>query len=280
MNEDSILAVQVFDQKKFKKKDQGFLGVINIRIGDLIELAPDADGTAPLQPPSPPCILTQLIAKRFADQMLTKDLKKSTDNLVVHGKLIVNLSTNLTTPPRGQQGPASPSRSSLGPTPQGSNVSTLTPERGAERPVSALSGPNGTAHHTGPQMTIPHRPASMVQPTTTSNAAGPTERPRHNSALSPFEDAQGRLPAGWERREDNLGRTYYVDHNTRTTSWNRPTASGATAEARDNREAATQVERQRHQNRTLPEDRTGANSPSLPGQGEQTPPSPTMRQRL
>lgn len=45
MNEDSILAVQVFDQKKFKKKDQGFLGVINVRIGDVIELAPDADGT-------------------------------------------------------------------------------------------------------------------------------------------------------------------------------------------------------------------------------------------
>jgi hypothetical protein len=45
VNEDSILAVQVFDQKKFKKKDQGFLGVINIRIGDIIELAPDADGT-------------------------------------------------------------------------------------------------------------------------------------------------------------------------------------------------------------------------------------------
>lgn len=38
------MAVQVFDQKKFKKKDQGFLGVINIRIGDVIELTPEADG--------------------------------------------------------------------------------------------------------------------------------------------------------------------------------------------------------------------------------------------
>lgn len=47
VNEDSILAVQVFDQKKFKKKDQGFLGVINIRIGDVIELTPEADGTGP-----------------------------------------------------------------------------------------------------------------------------------------------------------------------------------------------------------------------------------------
>lgn len=44
MNEDSILAVQVFDQKKFKKKDQGFLGVINVRIGDVIELTSDSDG--------------------------------------------------------------------------------------------------------------------------------------------------------------------------------------------------------------------------------------------
>lgn len=52
VNEDSILAVQVFDQKKFKKKDQGFLGVINVRIGDVMELSPEADGTEP-NPPLP-----------------------------------------------------------------------------------------------------------------------------------------------------------------------------------------------------------------------------------
>ena len=46
-NEASILAVQVFDQKKFKKKDQGFLGVINIRVGDVMpDLGPDSDGMA------------------------------------------------------------------------------------------------------------------------------------------------------------------------------------------------------------------------------------------
>jgi hypothetical protein len=44
VNEDCILAVQVFDQKKFKKKDQGFLGVINIRVGDVIELVAESDG--------------------------------------------------------------------------------------------------------------------------------------------------------------------------------------------------------------------------------------------
>jgi len=42
--EDSILAVQVFDQKKFKKKDQGFLGVINVRVGDVVDFSAGEDG--------------------------------------------------------------------------------------------------------------------------------------------------------------------------------------------------------------------------------------------
>ena len=35
-------------------------------------------------------------------------------------------------------------------------------------------------------------------------------------------DEYGPLPWGWQRRTDDLGRTYYVDHNTRTTSWHQP----------------------------------------------------------
>uniref|UniRef100_A0A3B3ZF31 E3 ubiquitin-protein ligase n=1 Tax=Periophthalmus magnuspinnatus TaxID=409849 RepID=A0A3B3ZF31_9GOBI len=31
------------------------------------------------------------------------------------------------------------------------------------------------------------------------------------------------LPPGWEERQDNLGRTYYVNHESRTTQWQRPT---------------------------------------------------------
>ncbi|KAI1081131.1 HECT-domain-containing protein [Whalleya microplaca] len=238
-SEDSILAVQVFDQKKFKKKDQGFLGVINVRMGDVIELADGAD-----------------------DQMLTRDLKKSTDNLVVHGKLIINLSTNMTTPARPtQQAPsASSSRPSLAPQP-----SNLSNDRAAERPTSATSGLNGLAP--GAQTTLPLRPNGTAAGAPAANGAS-SQPPRSTTQMSPFEDSQGRLPAGWERREDNLGRTYYVDHNTRTTSWNRPTVAGA-ENARGEREAATQVERQRHQNRTLPEDRTGTNSPTLQQQQAQ-----------
>ncbi|KAG8168790.1 hypothetical protein KVR01_001539 [Diaporthe batatas] len=235
VNEDSILAVQVFDQKKFKKKDQGFLGVINIRIGDVIELAPDAD-----------------------DQMLTRDLKKSTDNLVVHGKLIINLSTNLSSPPRGQ---AASNRPPMG-SPHPAGAGSLNPDRSSERPTSAMGTPSGSTN--GNPANLPHRPASMTAPSASQPASNGGAQQRGNSTLSPFEDAQGRLPPGWERREDNLGRTYYVDHNTRTTSWNRPSASGAVNSARQ--EESTQVERQRHQNRTLPEDRTGSSSPTLQAQ--------------
>ena len=34
----SVLAVQIFDQKKFKKRDQGFLGVINVPVAQVIDL--------------------------------------------------------------------------------------------------------------------------------------------------------------------------------------------------------------------------------------------------
>lgn len=36
------------------------------------------------------------------------------------------------------------------------------------------------------------------------------------------DDTGDRLPEGWEHRIDALGRNYYVDHNTRRTTWNRP----------------------------------------------------------
>uniref|UniRef100_A0AAZ3R162 HECT-type E3 ubiquitin transferase n=1 Tax=Oncorhynchus tshawytscha TaxID=74940 RepID=A0AAZ3R162_ONCTS len=38
--------------------------------------------------------------------------------------------------------------------------------------------------------------------------------PRHNHLLPA-------MPPGWEERQDNLGRTYYVNHETRTTQWHR-----------------------------------------------------------
>ena len=192
--------------------------------------------------------------------MLTRDLKKSNDNLVVHGKLIVNLSTTLgpTTNTSGQPGSSLAIANGAGP-------SSLN--GGPPRSPVSTNGPNGEAsqgHHP------PLSPGHSQDP----SSSGPATAPPPNIAVhsagsgqgrgqSSFVDTQGRLPAGWERREDNLGRTYYVDHNTRTTTWTRPSTTYNERDQRTALAASTQVERQRHQNRTLPEDRTGASSPGL-----------------
>src|SRR5437763_11270911 len=108
--------------------------------------------------------------------MLTRDLKKSNDNLVVHGKLIVNLSTNLSHPirPAGQvpnrpsfNAPSSSHGSGVGPQPKpiggpsqetlGSSSSISNPQ-GGHLPIRALSTGNG-----GPSA-APAQPNGIPQP--------------------------------------------------------------------------------------------------------------------
>ncbi|KAH7085173.1 hypothetical protein BKA63DRAFT_12371 [Paraphoma chrysanthemicola] len=244
VTEESVLAVQIFDQKKFKKKDQGFLGVINVRIGSVIDL--DAGG----------------------DEMLTRDLKKSNDNMVVHGKLILNLSTNLAAPIT--QGAAAPARPAASPHPSMSGLST----NGVSTPHQSSSNlhpdvfpgqqrPQGPAQPAAQRLSQPPAAAPPASAPPLQAPSGAPPQNRTNGAYSAFEDAQGRLPNGWERREDHLGRTYYVDHNTRQTTWIRPGAGFSQTDSQNAMAAQTQQERTRHQNRMLPEDRTGANSPTL-----------------
>lgn len=192
--------------------------------------------------------------------MLTRDLKKSTDNLVVHGKLIVNLSTNLSTP--------------------ASNANRPTPSTSASAANGLSTFPGGTSQSQAPRISpAPSRVAtnSSAGPSSSSPALNGTpsqpSNPPRSGGFSSFEDNQGRLPAGWERREDNLGRTYYVDHNTRSTTWQRPSTHYNEREQRSQMEANMQMERRAHQNRMLPEDRTGTSSPSIPDQPSQSSPS-------
>lgn len=192
--------------------------------------------------------------------MITRDLRKSNDNLVVNGKLILNLSTNLRAPiANGSSNSTRPSNSSAGPSTNGAHTpstpagaqsnASLATDRPTSNPGSAAASRQNT---------------NTVMPPAGAPANGTNGPARHNqSGFSAFEDAQGRLPPGWERREDNLGRTYYVDHNSRQTTWIRPTANFNAGEQRAQMEQQQQVERTRHQQRMLPEDRTGANSPTL-----------------
>ena len=50
MTNRSVIAVQVFDQKKFKKKDQGFLGIVKVQVADVFDISVGGDGRHCLLP--------------------------------------------------------------------------------------------------------------------------------------------------------------------------------------------------------------------------------------
>ena len=177
-------------------------------------------------------------------EMLTRDLKKSNDNVVVNGKLILNLSTNLQRPAANSSVPAAQRSTTSVPQTNGASTSASASQVDMQPPPGAPAGPPPSNSLTGP-----------------AGAAGAAARA---NGLTAFEDSQGRLPGGWERREDNLGRTYYVDHNSRQTTWIRPTDSTSSGAGRAAADRETAAQRVSHQNRMLPDDRTGANSPTLP----------------
>lgn len=64
--------------------------------------------------------------------------------------------------------------------------------------------------------------AAAVSPSQAPNGiVGPPPGPHRVDPRS-ASGVDDPLPAGWEMRYDTYGRRYYVDHNTRSTSWERP----------------------------------------------------------
>ncbi|CAI4404109.1 BAQ_1a_G0015850.mRNA.1.CDS.1 [Saccharomyces cerevisiae] len=231
INENSILTIQVFDQKKFKKKDQGFLGVVNVRVGDVLGHLDEDTATSSGRP---------------REETITRDLKKSNDGMAVSGRLIVVLSKLPSSSPHSQApsghtassstNTSSTTRTNGHSTSSTRNHSTSHPSRGTAQAVE-LTLQSGTTAATN-TATTSHR--------STNSTSSATRQ------YSSFEDQYGRLPPGWERRTDNFGRTYYVDHNTRTTTWKRPTLDQTEAERGNQLNANTELERRQHRGRTLP----------------------------
>ncbi|KNE55628.1 hypothetical protein AMAG_01515 [Allomyces macrogynus ATCC 38327] len=197
----SVIAVQIFDQKRFKRAgNQGFLGVVNVQVGQVLNLD-SAD----------------------ADEMLTLELKKSQSVDVVRGKVIINLSTMV----------------------MGANRAAPV----ATASSSAANGAGAATASTASSTPSSAPPGASVQGNGASN----------HGSFSSTSDHLGSLPPGWERRIDHLGRTYYVDHNTRTTTWNRP-AVNATANN-------VELERQRHNERSLPGEQRNQSPAQTPQTG-------------
>jgi len=78
--------------------------------------------------------------------------------------------------------------------------------------------------------------------------------PNSNSSSSPNSatDNDDNLPAGWEKRIDKYGRTFYIDHNTQTTTWIRPPTGISSRELEQRQSALVDQQRRAHEQRTLP----------------------------
>ncbi|KAJ4001408.1 hypothetical protein F5050DRAFT_1560835 [Lentinula boryana] len=278
VKDSSVLAVQIFDQRKFKRRDQGFLGVVNVRVSDVLDL------------------------ELGGHEMLTLDLKKSNDNLVVHGKLIIYLSTNVSQP-IPNPGPsqvnglssaladmglntanspgASTSNLTLPSNPSGtlsrtaSSHATATDDTTTTSVVTPSSAPSTETEQSSSQTVAasPSPPNSVSGTISSANNTAPANAVMNPSAtasgnanqmrnFNPNVDQYGRLPPGWERRIDPLGRTYYVDHNTRTTTWNRPSDSAAVNN--DVQDSETNAARDQHSRRILADDLLEANNSNSP----------------
>ncbi|XP_075996384.1 NEDD4-like E3 ubiquitin-protein ligase WWP2 isoform X2 [Genypterus blacodes] len=100
----------------------------------------------------------------------------------------------------------------------------------AAQDALGMAGPSDPGPSSAPGAEQPSSSSTATEPNSDSLPAGWEQRvlPHgrvyyvdHNTKTTTWERP---LPPGWEKRVDQRGRFYYVDHNTRTTTWQRPTA--------------------------------------------------------
>jgi len=194
----SVISIQIFDQKKWKQtENQGFLGVVTLQISKIIVWNSQAE----------------------YDAILTCKLKPSNDSTAssVTGKLIIQIN-------------AKPVQNAAANT---NSIPASTQPEVASTPVQSS---NSLTTNTNPTPFIPQTSTQLNQ----SFIATPTSSQANSPAIYQLPNQQvftvaqpnfqrpiilnnNGLPPGWEERRDQHNRVYYVDHNTRTTTWKRPT---------------------------------------------------------
>lgn len=149
-------------------------------------------------------------------EMLTQELKKSNDNMPVSGKIIIHLSTNITTS-LNNPGPSQLAASSLLSTLRGNSsaVSLVPPgtSGSSNTPVASTSGvavPDGDGSPTAEASSSTANGDVQRNDAITTPAITNGQNPSTDRNFSATEDQYGPLPPGWERRTDHLARTYYV----------------------------------------------------------------------
>lgn len=241
LSSQSVVLIEIFDNRKFKKRDQGFLGVVSILAAEATDYADR--GGAYLG-----TIAGSSLTGTRQSGLVTKDLSPSGNNLIVHGKLMFSFS-HVVPPPSSRspslstlrisrnssslgQGDATTSRQSLAPSSrrreeEPSRPTLLSPRASLAPPVHPLRPTSSQSFSsTQEQSSRLSTHSQMFSPRPISSGGRqtsytPTSPSRTDSDLHTTADGSP-LPPGWTRRVDPQGRHYYVDHNTRSTTWQPP----------------------------------------------------------
>ncbi|KAJ1674262.1 hypothetical protein EV182_003640, partial [Spiromyces aspiralis] len=202
----SVVAVQVFDQKKFKKKGQGFLGVINFQIGQYLNLSMPSN------------------AAEF-----TQELKNSNSLEPVQGHLTIHLDMNINSS-HTSSGPRIPSHTLQNISAVPASTTHLVPE-GPARDDTLPPGWEQRVDHAGRIYYVDHntRTTTWRRPTNPSSASAnrPGVGGGYPGTVSEAQRRQHqnrRLPGaeGSGGTDNSLGRPYFVNHLARTTTWDDP----------------------------------------------------------
>ncbi|KAL7844176.1 hypothetical protein SRHO_G00227150 [Serrasalmus rhombeus] len=117
---------------------------------------------------------------------------------------------------------------------------SLTPDTNGEIPGTSTAGSLLSSRLRSSSMTDgvsdqAQPPPPMSSQSRRSRAQTVTGVEEHMSPSAVYAATTPGLPPGWEERKDAKGRTYYVNHNNRSTTWTRPilqhTEDGASSSA-------------------------------------------------
>ncbi|KAG2153107.1 uncharacterized protein EDB93DRAFT_1136648 [Suillus bovinus] len=207
----STIIIQIFDQKRFRKRDQGFLGLVELTGQEAIEHTANSY------------------------RLITHDLRQSSTGSSVYGKMLFSFSLPPNTPSDAGQSNLLPSISSNRSLRPRQSTPMLHPESSTRVPALPR------APSLGPLLNR-RGSTSNSESRTSSDSATTISRPpigiarevsltgQSTTSTSGDDEDELPLPRGWERRlDERSGRVYYVDHNRRMTTWVRPTTTPSTS---------------------------------------------------
>ncbi|KAG1746008.1 uncharacterized protein EDB91DRAFT_1080235 [Suillus paluster] len=200
----STITIQIFDQKRFRKRDQGFLGRVELTGQEAID--------------------------HTANGLITRDLRQSSTGASVYGKMLFSFSL-----PPSTNAPSDAGQSNLSPSVLSSRLRSRqsTPMLRTELSTRIPALPRVPS--LSPLLNRRRSSSNAESPASSDSASTPT-RPigiarepslaEQSTCSTTEDDNAASLPRGWERRlDERSGRVYYVDHNRRMTTWAQPVAA-------------------------------------------------------